>query len=72
MWRRSFKFDIADDSILQDGPISFRVMDSDLYRDDPIGTVHIDLNPLLMRTEEKETLMIQGWFPIFDSLEVYV
>ena len=45
-----FKFDVSNDSILQSEPLEFRVMDHDVYSsDDPVGVVHVDLSPLLMR-----------------------
>ena len=39
--------------------------------DDPIGTVYVDLNPLLTRAEagSTEKLVIHGWFPIYDTLK---
>ena len=49
-------------------------MDKDVYTaDDYIGVVHLDINSLL--TESTNTsvsdnkLMIDGWFPIYDTLE---
>ena len=52
-------------------------MDQDLYSSELIGVVYIDLNPLIMRTSstthersaaERDSLVIQGWFPLFDTL----
>lgn len=39
--------------------------------DDPIGLVHVDLSPLLMRSAhgvEEDQRTINGWFPIYDTL----
>ena len=73
VWDEDFRFEVADDSVLQSEPIEFRVMDHDVYTaDDPVGLVHVDLSPLLMRiaqgTERDGALTIQGWFPIYDTL----
>lgn len=46
-------------------------MDQDLYSSELIGAAHIDLNPLIMRTahsDSKQNLVLQGWFPLFDSV----
>ena len=66
-----FKFDVSNDSILQSEPLEFRVMDHDVYSsDDPVGVVHVDLSPLLMRSDETDggDRMLKGWFPIYDTL----
>lgn len=48
-------------------------MDHDPYlSDDLIGTVYIDLNPLLVATNDPDrhrNRTIAGWFPIYDTLE---
>ena len=44
------RVEVRNEGALQDQPIEFRVMDSDvLSADDPVGTVYIDINPLLAR-----------------------
>ncbi|GLD96682.1 hypothetical protein PINS_up005365 [Pythium insidiosum] len=64
-WDEEFRFDVADDSVLQSQPIEFRVMDHDVYTSDAtIGIVYVDLNCLLMRDGH----VIQGWFPVYDTL----
>jgi hypothetical protein len=46
--------------------VLLRVLDHDTYSaHDAIGKVYIDLNPLL--TKER-TMVINGWFPIFDTM----
>lgn len=72
VWDEEFRFDVADDSELQNEPIEFKVMDKDVYTaDDAIGKVYMDLGPLLMRAadeEEQGDLCIKGWFPLYDTL----
>lgn len=56
-------------------------MDQDLYLSEPIGVVYIDLNPLIMRTTTSfsrgvshstdRDLVIDGWFPLFDTERGY-
>ncbi|CAM9485128.1 unnamed protein product, partial [Hapterophycus canaliculatus] len=73
-WGEEFKFEVADDSVLQNEPIEFKVMDHDVYTtNDAIGLVYVDLSPLFMRTAEREQdsqrdLVVQGWFPLYDTL----
>ena len=68
-WNESFRFEEMDDSILQDEPARFVVMDKDTYSaDDEIGSVTIDLNALLARAARHPTAQITGWFPVLDSL----
>jgi hypothetical protein len=53
-------------------------MDQDLYLSELIGIVYIDLNPLIMRTTTNifngkssgndKDLVIDGWFPLFDTV----
>ncbi|CAM9214727.1 unnamed protein product, partial [Discosporangium mesarthrocarpum] len=72
-WNEEFKFEVAADSVLQNEPIEFKVMDHDVYTtDDTIGLVYVDLSPLLMRTaDDNDTrdLVVQGWLPIYDTLK---
>lgn len=64
-WDEEFRFDVADDSVLQSQPIEFKLMDHDVYTSDAtIGVVYVDLNCLLMRDGH----VIQGWFPVYDTL----
>lgn len=68
-FNEEFRFEIVDDSILQDVPLELKVMDQDLYSSELIGVVYIDLTPLIMRTAHSndKDLVIQGWFPLFDT-----
>ena len=70
VWDEDFRFEIIDDSSLQDAPVELKVMDQDLYSSELIGIAYIDLNPLIMRTIEgnDRNLQIKGWFPLFDTL----
>ena len=70
-WGEEFRFEVMDDSTLQDAPVELKVMDQDLYSSELIGAVYIDLNPLIMRTAHgsDRDLIIQGWFPLFDTLK---
>ncbi|CAI5738144.1 unnamed protein product [Hyaloperonospora brassicae] len=64
-WDEEFRFDVADDSVLQSQPIEFKLMDHDVYTSDAtVGVVYVDLNCLLMRDGH----VIQGWFPVYDTL----
>ncbi|KAL4129215.1 hypothetical protein PRIC2_005225 [Phytophthora ramorum] len=64
-WDEEFRFDVADDSVLQSQPIEFKLMDHDVYTTDAtVGIVYVDLNCLLMRDGH----VIQGWFPVYDTL----
>jgi hypothetical protein len=73
VWNTDFKFEVMDDSTLQDSPVEFSVMDQDLYSSELIGVVYVDLNPLIMRTahvSSRDALVISGWFPIFDTVRL--
>ncbi|CAH1785770.1 unnamed protein product [Owenia fusiformis] len=60
-----FRFEV-DDEDLQDEPLQIRVMDHDTYSaHDLIGTVYVDLNPLLTRDN---AALISGWFPVYDTM----
>jgi len=53
VWRQDARFNVADDSELQNEPLVFRVFDHDVYSaDDLIGTVYIPLGPLLQMAED--------------------
>jgi hypothetical protein len=69
VFNEEFRFEIVDDSILQDVPLELKVIDQDLYSSELIGVVYIDLTPLIMRTAHSndKDLVIQGWFPLFDT-----
>lgn len=77
VWKEEFRLDVADDTLLQDEPLIFKVFGADALSsgDGSIGSVYVDLNPLLMRSvllsdsEEKTDHIIDGWFPIYDPLE---
>lgn len=48
MWNEDFRFEVGDDSMIQNEPLELRIVDSDVITsDDIIGVVFIDLNPLL-------------------------
>ena len=48
VWNEDFRMEVADDAALQDEVLLFTVWDKDTYTsDDSIGSVLIDLNPLL-------------------------
>uniref|UniRef100_A0A7S2W4C5 C2 domain-containing protein n=1 Tax=Mucochytrium quahogii TaxID=96639 RepID=A0A7S2W4C5_9STRA len=79
VWKEDTRFDVADDSELQNEPLVFRVMDHDVYSaDDLIGTVYIGLGPLLQMAADGDDGQespnkfdedqIDGWFPIYDTL----
>ena len=55
----------------QDVPVEFVVMDKDVVQDDPIGVVYIDTSNLLLRciNGSDTTPHLEGWFPIYDTLE---
>ncbi|KAF0717750.1 Aste57867_2119 [Aphanomyces stellatus] len=64
-WDEEFRFDVADDAVLQSQPIMFKVMDHDVYTTDAtVGIVYVDMNSILM----KEGCSVQGWYPIYDTL----
>lgn len=55
IWDEEFRFEVADDTLLQDEPLIFKVCDSEsLGADESIGLVYIDLNPLLTQTAKGE------------------
>ena len=64
VWDCDFRIDVTDDTALQDEPLQLRVFDFDVVTaNDIIGSVLLDLNPLLMSDHSSVT----GWFPIHDS-----
>jgi len=57
VWDEEFRFEVADDTVLQDEPLIFKVCDSEAMREDEsIGLVYIDLNPLLTQTAREEDM----------------
>jgi hypothetical protein len=77
VWDEEFRFDVSNDTLLQDEPLIFKVCDSDtLSSDESIGLVYIDLNPLLAQKasmemdddEDGQGDVIDGWFPLYDTL----
>ncbi|KAJ3090649.1 hypothetical protein HK102_003097 [Quaeritorhiza haematococci] len=67
VWNEDFRFEVSDDADLQNEPLEIKVMDYDqITYNDAIGTVFIDLNPLLTWDS---TSQIAGWFPIYDTLQ---
>jgi uncharacterized protein YbjQ (UPF0145 family) len=64
-WNEDFRFEVSDDADLQNEPLELKVLDYDaVTADDPIGAVNIDLNSLLFSQG-----IINGWFPIYDTLK---
>ena len=61
VWDEEFRFDVSNDTILQDAPLIFRVCDKEAAlgtsqsskEDEVIGLVYIDLNPLLTTESER-------------------
>jgi uncharacterized protein YbjQ (UPF0145 family) len=69
VWNESFRLELYDDDMLAEEPLEFKVWDKDFYSpDDAIGVVLIDLSPLLAAHEDAPKV-IEGWFPLFDTLE---
>jgi C2 domain len=76
VWDEEIRFDVSNDTLLQDEPLIFQVCDSDaLSADESIGRVYVDLNPLLTQTastndddEEDRHHYLDGWFPLYDTL----
>lgn len=70
IWDEEFRFEVADDSILQDEPLEFKVYDQGFSTSELIGVAFIDLNPLIMRTatrgSDSKELVIAGYFPLYD------
>lgn len=65
-WREDFRFEISDDTQLQDEPLELKVFDFDaITTDDSVGSVSIDLNPLLSPDAPNQ---LAGWFPIYDTI----
>ena len=71
IYEEEFIFEIADDSTLQNQPLELKALDQDLYSSELIGVAYVDLNPLIMRTAHTndKDLVIQGWFPLFDTVK---
>jgi hypothetical protein len=84
VWDEEFRFEVADDTLLQDEPLIFKVCDSEAIKaGESIGLVYIDLNPLLTQTAREDEYdrnptskprhgiasgVIDGWFPLYDTL----
>lgn len=66
IWREDFRFEISDDTQLQDEPLELKVFDFDaITADDSVGSVSIDLNPLISPDAPNQ---LAGWFPIYDTI----
>ncbi|KAI9103092.1 hypothetical protein DFS34DRAFT_351995 [Phlyctochytrium arcticum] len=66
VWNEDFRFEVTYDADLQNEPLELKVMDYDqITYNDSIGTVMVDLNPLLTWDSMAQ---ISGWIPIFDTL----
>ncbi|KAI8851467.1 C2 domain-containing protein [Chytridium lagenaria] len=60
VWNEDFRFEVSDDADLQNEPLEVKVMDYDqITYNDAIGTVFIDLNPLLSWESRSQ---MAGWF----------
>ena len=82
VWNEEFRFEVADDKLLQEEPLIFKVwvansphLDGSASKNtSSLGLVYIDLNPLLLRTSanehqrERGLEAIDGWFPLYDTL----
>ena len=65
-WNEDFRFEVSEDSDLQNEPLELKVMDYDqITYNDAIGSVVIDLNPLLTWDSPGQ---ISGWFPMLVNL----
>lgn len=72
LWEEEFRFDVSDDTLLQEEPLIFKVQDAaDSLSENAIGSVYVDLNPLLMRSvvDMGSDNDLKGFFPIYDPLE---
>lgn len=58
-WNDDFRFEISDDTVLQDMPLECRV----LGRETIVGVVFVDLNPLLV---ESGAGQLAGSFPVYN------
>lgn len=65
-WHESFSFRNIDDETLQEKYFEITVMDSDrISKDQMIGTVTIDISPLLTSQNEKLLKNLDAWYPIY-------
>ena len=66
VWREDFRFEVSDETVLQDEPLELKVFDFDaITADDSVGSVTLDLNPLLSLDAPNQ---LAGWFPIYDTI----
>ncbi|KAJ1966816.1 hypothetical protein IWQ62_002231 [Dispira parvispora] len=57
VWNEDFRLEVINDAILQNEPLELRILDYDaITTDDVIGTVLLDLNPLLVSLETPRPL----------------
>ena len=62
-----FRIDVPHDQDIQAQPLEIKVWDKDFYSpDDAIGILLLDLSSLLLKAASSS---IEGWFPLFDTLE---
>ena len=65
-WNACLNFRIIDDEDLQEKFFEIIVMDQDNFvKDKPIGSVNIDLSPLLSYQTDQLKNGYEGWFPIY-------
>jgi uncharacterized protein YbjQ (UPF0145 family) len=66
VWNEDFRFEVSDDSDLQNEPLELKILDYDaITANDAVGSLIIDLDPLLAWNSAGQ---IGGWFPIYDTL----
>ncbi|KAJ1658009.1 hypothetical protein IWQ61_002673 [Dispira simplex] len=64
VWNEDFRLEVINDAILQNEPLELRILDYDaITADDVIGTVLLDLNPLLASLETPRPLLPPALLP---------
>eukprot|EP00820_Chromera_velia_P026128 Cvel_10164.t1-p1 / transcript=Cvel_10164.t1 / gene=Cvel_10164 / organism=Chromera_velia_CCMP2878 / gene_product=C2 domain-containing protein 5, putative / transcript_product=C2 domain-containing protein 5, putative / location=Cvel_scaffold606:57735-77706(+) / protein_length=1913 / sequence_SO=supercontig / SO=protein_coding / is_pseudo=false len=61
VWETAFRFEVADDTELQDTPLRFEVNEPE---GPSFGSLALDLSVLLIRSDNS----FEGWFPLYDTL----
>lgn len=84
VWDEEFRFEVADDKLLQEEPLIFKVWATNASEsgsgsssDTSLGLVYVDLNPLLCTSytgqeyDDEQFVLdaIDGWFPLYDTLK---
>eukprot|EP01094_Clydonella_sp_ATCC50884_P010663 TRINITY_DN2046_c0_g1_i2.p1 TRINITY_DN2046_c0_g1~~TRINITY_DN2046_c0_g1_i2.p1 ORF type:complete len:964 (+),score=215.00 TRINITY_DN2046_c0_g1_i2:36-2927(+) len=65
VWKEDFRVELVKDKRLLDAPVEFKVWNYNSMTSDYIGTVLVQLHPLL----RGKIRAIDGWFPVFDCLK---